>query len=56
MESMVSLPADLVTIRENPSVPLAGSNRILLDWALACAANTRQLNDQMARLRELEHE
>ena len=50
---LVPIPAELTLIHENPSIPSAGDNAALLDWAQACAANTRDYQDQMTRLREL---
>lgn len=53
-ETLIDIPADLLLVHENPSIPAHGDNAALLDWAMACAANTRKYSDQMIRLKELQ--
>lgn len=53
---LVSIPAELLQLNENPAVPSQGDNAALLDWAQACASNNRKYEDQMRRLRGLSNE
>jgi hypothetical protein len=54
VERYVPLPPGLLALQENPVVPRRGDNGALLAWALQCAANNRQLNEQIRALQELD--
>jgi hypothetical protein len=53
-EKLVPLPQDLTATHPNPAVPNHGDNSVLLEWAMACAANTRLYENQMKAIRDLE--
>ena len=53
VKSIIDVPDALTQRQENPPVPSHGDNSVLLEWCLACAGNTRTLNDQLDAIREL---
>lgn len=50
---LVPIPADLIKQHDNPVIPSAGDNAALLDWAMACAVNTRLYKEQTTALQGL---
>ena len=54
VDRMVTLAPELTQTQHNPPVPNSGDVIVLVDWTLACAANTRKLNDQMEAIRNAE--
>lgn len=54
VEKVTPIPAELMDIHYNPQVPEYGDNVDLLNWAQACALNSRTYENQMLRLREIQ--
>jgi hypothetical protein len=53
---LVPIPAELLQYNSNPAIPSQGDNAALLDWAMACANNSRKYKDQLRRLRGISDE
>jgi len=52
-KEIVDVPPELTVINENPPIPIAGDNEALLNWSVACAANSFLYESQMRRIQQL---
>lgn len=53
---LTPIPAEYIRLHPNLSVPSAGDNAALLEWAMQCASNNEMYERQVKALKELDNE